>query len=107
MRPQFAYDVVGLDGRVTVHLLGEIDVTAYEELRPALTAELQNQQAEEIVVDLADVTFFDASALRMVLQLQRSARQKNRDFWLVRVPERVQRVIDVSGVGPLLPQRVA
>ena len=49
---------------------GEIDISTAEQLRTALEKALSRNP--KVVIDMAGVTFFDASGLRVVLQLAAS-----------------------------------
>lgn len=90
------------DGVVVVVLEGELDLAA----APVLEEELERVEQRSpryVVIDLRDVTFIDSSGLRLLLATDARARKAGRQLVLVRGPEVVQRVFEIS----LLDRRLA
>jgi anti-sigma B factor antagonist len=80
---------------------GEIDLATVDLIREAI--ERDQQPSEGLVLDLRGVSFMDTSGLRFVLQLHERATQEGFVLRLVRGPNAVQRVFEVSGVASRLP----
>ncbi|WP_375501134.1 STAS domain-containing protein [uncultured Jatrophihabitans sp.] len=86
------------DGVVTLRLSGsldEADVTptlrqARELLRPAGT--------HTLIVDLAEVAFIDSSGLGLLVSLRQLAEDRGAHFALRQVPERVTRLLHLTGL---------
>jgi anti-sigma B factor antagonist len=94
------FDITVTDGdeaTSVVALHGEIDIDAAEAVRQSV--DKAASEAQSVVLDLTAVTFMDSTGLRMLLE----AREDHGDR--VRVggrSARVDRVIEVSGLGPEL-----
>jgi len=76
---------------------GEIDIATADQLRTALEESLSTYP--NVVVDMAGVTFFDASGLRVVLQVAASLDGAG-PLTLLNAP-RVERVLELVGLGNL------
>jgi anti-anti-sigma factor len=80
---------------------GEIDLATVDLVRAAVDREWE--PGEALILDLREVGFMDTSGLRYVLELNDRAQDEAFDLRLVRGPGAVQRVFEVSGLGPRLP----
>ncbi|MDQ3385651.1 MAG: STAS domain-containing protein [Actinomycetota bacterium] len=89
---------------VAVHLTGEQDLATAPELRCRL-ADLLGPGDRDVVVDLGGVTFFDTSALDVLLDAHRLGVATGAGLFLRDVPEHVRRVLRITGMGRLLPVR--
>ena len=79
---------------------GEIDLATVDMVRAAVG---ERQPAEDIVLDFRGVAFMDTSGLRYVLELNERATREGFALRVVRGPQAVQRVFEVSGLEPRLP----
>jgi anti-sigma B factor antagonist len=83
------------DGSATLlHLGGELDITARDDLRTAILAALADG---DVVIDLDDVTFIDSEALGALIDGYNHARAKPAGFRVVNAQGLVARVLKVSG----------
>ncbi len=57
---------------------------------------LWSEGAEAVVLDLRDVSFFDSSALRLLMRLQTQAADAGRDFLLGACSPPVMRVLELT-----------
>ena len=89
---------------VAVHLTGEQDLATAPALRDRLGG-LLGPGDRDVVVDLGGVTFFDTSALDVLLDAHRLGATTGACLSLRNVPEHVQRVLRITGMGRLLPVR--
>lgn len=80
---------------------GELDISSAAAAEAAL-AELEKPQPEHIVLDLRALVFMDSTGLRVVVNADVRAREQGRRLTLVRGPEPVQRVFDVTGIAERL-----
>ena len=62
------------EGAVVVHLVGELDLYNAPEVRTVLL-ELASEQPERLVIDLAEVTFVDSTALGVLIEARDDARE--------------------------------
>lgn len=58
---------------------------------------------EDLIIDLAQVTDVDSSAVSMLLQWQREALHRNRQIRFANVPPKLQSLIQLYGVSELIP----
>ena len=93
----FDIEITAAPAVTTVRLSGEIDMAAVpaieERLRPVLDTE-----PPTLVLDLSAVSFFDSSALRLVLRLDALQRDQGRRLAIVQGGKRVARVFELTGV---------
>ena len=69
--PRAAFDVSeGRDGHVVLHVSGEIDVSAKSLFEERL-ADMIEANDDDVVVDLADVSFIDSSGISVLLFARR------------------------------------
>ncbi len=57
---------------------------------------------EDLIIDLAQVTDVDSSAVSMLLQWQREAGRRNRQIRFANVPRKLQSLIRLYGVSELI-----
>jgi anti-anti-sigma factor len=93
-------DQHGSTSRVTLH--GELDLIAAEPLRRLLLEQLDRPDTEDVVADLAAVTFLDSAALGALIVAYRRAEQLDRHFALTRPARSVRRVLEIGGVYDIL-----
>lgn len=82
-----------------VRLSGDIDLSNADALAVVAEGAVPNS-AKGLVLDLSDVTFLDSTGLRLLFRLARRLGDRQQVLRLV-VPAgaRIDRVLDVSGVG--------
>ena len=83
------------DGLVHVSLRGELDLSTVGKVDDEL------QRAERpgppvLVLDLSRLTFLDSTGLRCVVRAAERARDEERRFVVVKGPEAVQRVFEIT-----------
>lgn len=81
---------------------GELDIATAPDLEQALTEATANS-VTEIVLDLRELTFMDSSGLRTLAQANSSAQEQGVALSIIRGPRQIERVLEISGLGPLLP----
>jgi anti-sigma B factor antagonist len=86
--------------RVVVALVGECDLAGREELTSILLAAVAG--ADQVVVDMAGVTFLDSSGLHGLIVAYHAATDAGRRLYVVNAGPATATVLDVSGVGDLL-----
>jgi anti-anti-sigma factor len=83
---------------VVAGLSGELDMASAPALEEAL-AEARRDGMGQLVLDLRELRFIDSSGLRAVIAAAREARRSGHDLALIRGPDQVQQVFDITGVG--------
>ncbi|MFD3682831.1 STAS domain-containing protein [Streptomyces sp. NPDC058613] len=91
------------DGPVAVvTVCGDIDV----ETAPALRTyglELIAQGHPHLILDLARVTFCDSSGFNAMIGIMRCAMAANGSLALAAAPDRLARMLDLTGISTVLP----
>lgn len=100
--PHFAVEAVVSDGVLTVIPAGELDMAAAPELAAAI-AGTGTEGEGAIVIDLRRVTFIDSSGLQALLSAHRDCLARGKEMRVVRGPENVHRLFEITGMGETLP----
>ena len=94
---QVELDDTGGDGPIA-HLSGELDITSAIALHDQLAPLVENSGVR---VDLSDIEFVDSSGLGALVQLHNLAAQRGTRFELESIPERVQRLLEITKLTDL------
>ncbi|WOX16081.1 STAS domain-containing protein [Streptomyces sp. N50] len=92
------------DGRATIVLEGEIDLSTAPSIQAAL-ATCRAKKATDIDIDLTAVGFCDASGLNVFIAASRHAAAEDGDVRLHHLAPVVRLLLDVTGTGYLLTGR--
>jgi anti-sigma B factor antagonist len=95
--PGFSIKVAAGEPQSRVLVVGELDLLTSPQLTDALTRLLDDSTRTRLLVDLTGVTFFDSSALNVLLQAQNRAAEQQVELAIVASPM-VSRVIELTGV---------
>jgi anti-sigma B factor antagonist len=98
MQRDFAIHTHTTGRAVTLALNGELDLVSGPALEEAMAA-LADSDAELVVVDLRGLTFMDSTGLHLLVQAQQWAHDFGHRFALIRGPEQVQRLFDLTGLA--------
>jgi len=90
--PAFAVDVVRRGRRARVTARGELDIATAPVLDEALIA--QARIGGSVMLDLRELTFIDATGLRLLLRIDAHARRDGIEFTLLPGP-RVRQLLDL------------
>jgi anti-sigma B factor antagonist len=85
------------DGGVRLAVAGEVDVCTANRLHEALTTAL-DARPSTVVVDLAEVTFIDSSAITALMTARRRASAGGGTLTVINGNGIVRRVLEVTGV---------
>ncbi len=100
--PVFSCPVQPDRDRVVLRPSGELDLTAVDVVDRQLR-ELCDAGFERLVVDLRGVTFMDSSGLALLLRWTRAAEADGIVLQLYPGGPDVMRVVELAGVGDVLP----
>jgi anti-sigma B factor antagonist len=95
----FGVEVVPDRERILVAPYGEVDIATVDQVRSSLE-ELEVAGFKQIVLDLRQVTFLDSTGLRLVLA---EVRKEGIDFAVIRGPDAVHRVFEITGLLDVIP----
>ena len=93
-------------GTVVVCPAGELDLVTADSFRAALEGAVQ-VAGGGVQVDLALVTFVDSTALAVLVDVWRQARERQLGFCVARPAPNVRRVLEITGLAPLLCEDAA
>lgn len=85
------------EGGVTVSLVGELDLAAADGLDRELKR-IEGTSPGEIVIDLRRLRFLDSTGLRILTAANRRAQDAGVALRVVRGPDTVQRVFEITGL---------
>lgn len=98
MSPRFSVERRALPPAAVVELHGELDLARVDDVRAELDRIEAEGSAERVAVDLRDLTFLDSSGLRLLVVASGRARERGVPLVLVRGPEQVQHVFEITGM---------
>ena len=81
---------------------GELDIATAPQLEQAVI-DATSEAVEELVLDLRELTFMDSTGLRTLAQTNARAASAGFTLSIVRGPRQIERVLEISGLGALLP----
>jgi len=84
------------DGRAIVTLSGELDLSGASRLEAEVERLAKLEGPETVVLDLRGLEFMDSSGLRLVTLADRRLMGEGRRLVLVRGPEAVHRVFEIT-----------
>ncbi len=88
--------------QLVVRVDGELDIASSkgfeDELRRALGSD-----ASAVVLDLSGLSFIDSTGLRALVAISAQARASGNPLRILRGPEPVERILEVSGLNRRLP----
>ncbi|GAB7003633.1 hypothetical protein JCM18899A_11040 [Nocardioides sp. AN3] len=96
--------VTGQDGASALAVSGDLDISGVDEFL-AHVGELLTTGSGPFVLDLGGVTFIDSSGLGALVRVQKSASSVGRDLRLEHVPRSVSRILELTGLTDLFPER--
>lgn len=99
--PPFTVDVRPERARVLVCPHGELDIATVDELAGHLTA-LREVGWSDVVLDLRGLSFLDSTGLRLLLTNQQESERDGWSFSIVDGEQFIARVLELSGLSPLL-----
>jgi anti-sigma B factor antagonist len=90
-------DVSSEGERVVLRLDGELDLASVPTLENAVESATLDDTAE-LVLDLRGLEFIDSTGLRAILLQDKRSAERGQAFALVRGPEQVQRLMNMTRV---------
>ena len=100
--PAFAIRIVQSGPATHIHPAGELDIATTPALEQAIV-DATTEHGAALVLDLRELTFMDSTGLRTLAQTNARAEQDGFSLAIVRGPRQIERVLEISGLGSLLP----
>jgi anti-sigma B factor antagonist len=92
----FHVDVAQREGTVILSLAGELDVSGAVVLREEFFAAVASEDAVEC--HLEHLTYLDSTGISLLISVQKRLRSTGREMVLVAPTERVNKVLEITGV---------
>jgi anti-anti-sigma factor len=89
-------------GTAVLHLRGDVDFFTEDNFRAEAEKLLAGEDVDRLVVDLHDVGMVDSSGLSLLVDLLRLCREMDLPMTLRGVPDRVQQLLDLTGLDQVL-----
>ena len=102
----FSLSVVPNRQEVAVVPSGELDLSCVDRVEQQVR-ELRAAGFDQIVIDLRRLLFIDSTGLRLLLSLRDDAQRDGHDLTLVRGPQAVQRIFELTATRGLFAWRDA
>jgi anti-anti-sigma factor len=93
---RFEFDTAGRGPLALVTLRGELDLPGAAQLEPELGRLAREPGLDAVALDLRGLDFLDSSGLRVLMAADRALRDRDRRLVLVRGPQPVQRVFELT-----------
>jgi anti-anti-sigma factor len=100
--PSFGIQVVQNGQSTRIAPAGELDIATTPALEQAIT-EATAEPGGKLVLDLRELTFMDSTGLRTLAQCNARAEQDGFTLSIWRGSRQIERVLEISGLGALLP----
>jgi anti-sigma B factor antagonist len=102
-RRRFTLDVTHTGRAAVVTLGGELDVVCADTFKRRF-AEATEDEPENVVIDLRDLTFVDSIGLALLLRVNEMSHDRRFALWIVSAPEDpVQKIFRLTGTNTILP----
>lgn len=91
--------------RLTIRVLGDIDLYSVATLKQEVTALLEDTRTEamHVIVDLEIVESIDSSGMALLANMERRLKEEGRGFAIANVNRRVSDTLRIAGLARLLP----
>jgi len=88
-------------GIATITLGGKFDFSSHKEFKTAYSPLLQDAETRTILIDLANVTYVDSSALGVLMLLNEHVAEVGKSISLIRPNQKVRQILDIANMGKL------
>jgi anti-sigma B factor antagonist len=101
--PGFAYRIDDADEVTVLVLSGEIGLESADELTAAGLDAVQTGSAEQLVIDLAAVSFIDSTGLGALVATRKAALAGGKRVAVSNVPQRITKLLEITGLTEAFP----
>jgi anti-anti-sigma factor len=88
----------GTAGTTVLVLSGELDIESAQTLADLLRTPPVSQ-SRRVVLDLSGLEFIDSTGISVLVKARLQAGQEHRAFVLTKLPARVERILNICGIG--------
>ena len=90
------------DVEYVVHPEGELDISTVPALCEEWLSAIDEREPDSFVIDLAEVTFLDSSALAAIVAVRKRQRQHGGDLVVINVAPRLVKIFHITGLDVVL-----
>jgi anti-sigma B factor antagonist len=101
VQSQFRVDVRTEGHTAVIVVRGELDLASSPALEEQLE-QLWGSDTKLLVIDLRELEFMDSTGLSIIVNAHQRLSEDGRELGLVRGPQQVQRLLDLTGVAERL-----
>ncbi|MBC7875595.1 MAG: STAS domain-containing protein [Anaerolineales bacterium] len=83
-------------------LTGALDFSIQDDLRQIIDETLDHKKIKVITVDMANVTFMDSSAIKLLLLLNKKAIEEDKSLTLVNCRDSIREIFTIGGFDNIL-----
>ena len=88
---------------LTVKVTGELDLVTAHDFREMVDRAMDEIIGDNLIIDLAKVTFIDSSGLGVILGRFRKIKAKGGQMILVGLNANIKRILELSGILSFIP----
>ena len=88
---------------LVVHLYGEIDQYAANEIKGKIDVEIETTNKKNIVMDLSGVDFMDSSGIGLIVGRYKHAKALGHNFSVCGGKDTIRKVVELSGIIKVIP----
>lgn len=103
--PSFRITVTGPPDVATVALAGEVDLLTVPELEMTLVKLLADDRLRRLDLQLADLSFLDASGISTIVAAQLTANRVGCRLRLLQPQPHIRRILELTGVAEICDVR--
>ncbi|AKN32498.1 anti-anti-sigma factor [Clostridium carboxidivorans P7] len=90
------------DGKLIVHMSGELDHHSAEEVRNKIDDRLDRDNIGKLIMDFSDVNFMDSSGIGVVIGRYKKLMSKKGNICITKADGSVKRVFELSGIFKII-----
>ena len=90
------------DVEYVVHPEGELDISTVPALCEEWLSAIDEREPDSFVIDLAEVTFLDSSALAAIVAIRKRQRQHGGDLVVINVAPRLVKIFHITGLDVVI-----
>ena len=84
---------------------GIFDFSVQDDFRQIIDETINNKKIKKIIVDMADATFIDSSAIRLLLLLNKKASVVGKSLTVINCRSEIREILSIGGFDTILTIR--
>ncbi len=92
-----------LDGRLTVHLFGELDHHSAKDTVDSISEAIDSYLPRDLALDMSQLGFMDSSGIAVIVRTYRKVRGLGGRMYIENPSPQPLKVLDASGIDRMIP----